>query len=312
MLYGGPLGTYLSGLSSSSSSSSPSATSHLNTSSSFYNPSSSSTTYYPGAISGLRRSSSRYRNSMNGSSLSTSTTSNSLNTTNSTHISNSGNNNSSSSGISSSSSSSSGTVSGTNPYSSYYTPPVRRKYGTPETDPPKPPSRYLTRTQGLSSNSGSGISSVGVGSSCTPTGTSTSSYSGLPQYPRRSPNKISSSTSYAVGGIGTSSSWNSDLSSAASKTPNYKHLYEEEKILTNSLREEVKAAQKELKELEDSLENSNSRRRPSEVEQKKMERRISECEQELKLLEKLRAESEKLHAEHRALIRVVSRLNREQ
>ncbi|XP_018653788.1 putative heart-specific myosin light chain phosphatase small subunit [Schistosoma mansoni] len=180
-----------------------------------------------------------------------------------------------------------------------------------KTDTPKP-SRYLTRTQGLSSNSGSSIGSVGVGSSCSATGTSTSSYSGLPQYPRRSPNKISSNTNYTVGGIGTSSSWNSDLSSAASKTPNYKQLYEEEKILTNGLREEVKAAQKELKELEDALENSVGRRRPSEVEQRKMERRISECEQELKLIDKLRAESEKLHAEHRALIRVVSRLNREQ
>ncbi|VDP02006.1 unnamed protein product, partial [Schistosoma margrebowiei] len=135
----------------------------------------------------------------------------------------------------------------------------------------------------LSSNSGSGIGSVGVGSSCSGTGTSTSSYSGLPQYPRRSPNKIGSNTNYTVGGIGTSSSWNSDLSSAASKTPNYKQLYEEEKLLTNGLREEVKAAQKELKELEDALENSVGRRRPSEVEQRKMERRISECEQELKV-----------------------------
>ncbi|KAH9589780.1 hypothetical protein MS3_00002719 [Schistosoma haematobium] len=283
MLYGGPLGTYLSGLSSTSSSpssSSTNATSYLNSSSSVYNSPSNSTNYYSG-ISGLRRSSSRYRNSTSGNNLST--TSTSLNTTNSSNISNNNSN--------------SNTVSGTNPYSSYYTPPVRRKYGTPETDTPKP-SRYLTRTQGLSSNSGSGIVSVGVGSSCSVTGTSTSSYSGLPQYP--------------LGGIGTSSSWNSDLSSAASKTPNYKQLYEEEKLLTNGLREEVKAAQKELKELEDALENSVGRRRPSEVEQRKMERRISECEQELKLIEKLRAESEKLHAEHRALIRVVSRLNREQ
>ncbi|KAH9589781.1 hypothetical protein MS3_00002719 [Schistosoma haematobium] len=297
MLYGGPLGTYLSGLSSTSSSpssSSTNATSYLNSSSSVYNSPSNSTNYYSG-ISGLRRSSSRYRNSTSGNNLST--TSTSLNTTNSSNISNNNSN--------------SNTVSGTNPYSSYYTPPVRRKYGTPETDTPKP-SRYLTRTQGLSSNSGSGIVSVGVGSSCSVTGTSTSSYSGLPQYPRRSPNKIGSNTNYTVGGIGTSSSWNSDLSSAASKTPNYKQLYEEEKLLTNGLREEVKAAQKELKELEDALENSVGRRRPSEVEQRKMERRISECEQELKLIEKLRAESEKLHAEHRALIRVVSRLNREQ
>ncbi|CAH8630588.1 unnamed protein product [Schistosoma curassoni] len=221
MLYGGPLGTYLSGLSSTSSSpssSSTNATSHLNSSSSVYNSPSNSTNYYSG-ISGLRRSSSRYRNSTSGNNLST--TSTSLNTTNSSNISNNNSN--------------SNTVSGTNPYSSYYTPPVRRKYGTPE-----------------------------------------------------------------------------DLSSAASKTPNYKQLYEEEKLLTNGLREEVKAAQKELKELEDALENSVGRRRPSEVEQRKMERRISECEQELKLIEKLRAESEKLHAEHRALIRVVSRLNREQ
>lgn len=39
-------------------------------------------------------------------------------------------------------------------------------------------------------------------------------------------------------------------------------------MLTNGLREEVKAAQKELKELEEALENSAGRRRPSEVEQR--------------------------------------------
>ncbi|KAK4475291.1 hypothetical protein MN116_000783 [Schistosoma mekongi] len=296
MLYGGPLGTYLSGLSSSSTS----ATSHLTSSGSMYNSPGSSnlsnTNYYSGVIGGLRRSSSRYRNSTVGSS-NLSTTSTTLNTTT--------NNSSNISGSTSS------TGSASNPYSSYYTPPVRRKYGTPETDTSKP-SRYLTRTQVHSSNIGSGSSSVNVGSNSGSTGASASSYSGLPQYPRRSPNKIGSNTNYTVGGIGTSSSWNSDLSSAASKTPNYKQLYEEEKVLTTSLREEVKAAQKELKELENSLEYSTGRRRSSDVEQRKMERRISECEQELKLLEKLRAESEKLHAEHRALIRVVSRLNREQ
>ncbi|KAH8862893.1 Myosin binding subunit isoform 2 [Schistosoma japonicum] len=267
MLYGGPLGTYLSGLSSSSTS----ATSHLTSSGSTYNSPGSSnlsnTNYYSGVTGGLRRSSSRYRNSTVGSS-NLSTTSTTLNTTT--------NNSSNISG----STSSTGTSS--NPYSSYYTPPVRRKYGTPETDTPKP-SRYLTRTQVHSSNIGSGTSSVNVGSSSGSTGTSASSYSGLPQYPRRSPNKIGSNANYAVGGIGTSSSWNSDLSSAASKTPNYKQLYEEEKVLTTGLREEVKAAQKELKELENSLEYSTGRRRSSDAEQRKMERRISECEQELKV-----------------------------
>ncbi|CAH8644552.1 unnamed protein product [Heterobilharzia americana] len=183
MLYGGPLGTYLSGLSSSSLSSA----SHLTSPSSNYtSPNSlSNSNYYSGGIGGLRRSSSRYRNS-GGSNLST--TSTPLNTTT----------------ISSSS-----TTSGSNPYSSYYTPPVRRKYGTPETDSSKS-SRYFTRTQGVSSNSGTGSGGGAVGSSTTATGnTSAASYSGLPQYPRRSPNKICSSTGYTVGGIGTSSSWNS-------------------------------------------------------------------------------------------------------
>ncbi|VDQ02937.1 unnamed protein product [Trichobilharzia regenti] len=45
-------------------------------------------------------------------------------------------------------------------------------------------------------------------------------------------------------------------------------MYEEEKAMTNTLREEVKAAQKELKELESSMEYTNGRRRSSDAEQR--------------------------------------------
>lgn len=97
MLYGGPLGTYLSGLSSSSSSAQSSSASHSQImNSSTFGITKPVGSNYSGL--GLRRTNSRYRN--------TSSVTSGLTHSSSTVLS--------------------------NPLSSYYTPPVRRKYGTPE------------------------------------------------------------------------------------------------------------------------------------------------------------------------------------
>ncbi|KER23455.1 hypothetical protein T265_08674 [Opisthorchis viverrini] len=272
MLYGGPLGTYLSGLSTSSGTSSHGTSlSPSNT----YNSSSTPTTYLG---SGIRRSNSRYRSSgvSPGSTLSQSPSSSSATT-------------------------------GFTSLSNYYTPQLRRKYGAPETDPPKSSGRYSSRTQPRTSTS------PATSSTTSPTSTST----GLFHYSRWSPSKTSSPGSYVGPSIGTSASWNADLNTVSSggggssATVDYKRLYEAEKLATDELRNEVMAAQKETRELQERIETAKQSRSMSGAHQRKIERRISECEEELKTLEKLRAESEKLRAEHRALVRVVARLNRE-
>ncbi|TGZ72412.1 hypothetical protein CRM22_002102 [Opisthorchis felineus] len=274
MLYGGPLGTYLSGLSASSGTGSHGTS--LSPSNA-YNSSSTPTSYLG---SGIRRSNSRYRSSgvSPGSTLSPSPSSSSATT-------------------------------GLTSLSNYYTPQLRRKYGAPETDPPKSTGRYSSRTQPRTSTS------PATSSTTSPTSTST----GLFHYSRWSPSKTSSPGSYVGSSIGTSASWNADLNTVSSgggggcssTTVDYKRLYEAEKLATDELRNEVVAAQKETRELQERIEAAKQSRSMSGAHQRKIERRISECEEELKTLEKLRAESEKLRAEHRALVRVVARLNRE-
>ncbi|TPP65550.1 Protein phosphatase 1 regulatory subunit 12A [Fasciola gigantica] len=258
MLYGGPLGTYLSGLSSTSSTPLASSTG------SSYTPSAYGSSNY--LSSGLRRSNSRYRSNGAGPNLAPTSAS---------------------------------AQSGSS-LSSYYTPQLRRKYGTPENETPKT-NRYSTssRTQPRPSNSPTASTN------------STSGHSGVFHYSRWSPNK-SSGSGYTGSAIGTSASWNSDLNTASSSSVDYKRLYEAEKSATDELRVEIAAAQRELRELQEQIDVTQRKRRSSDAEQRKLERKISECDEELKTLDKLRSESERLRAEHRALVRVVSRLNREQ
>ncbi|VDP71205.1 unnamed protein product [Echinostoma caproni] len=103
-----------------------------------------------------------------------------------------------------------------------------------------------------------------------------------------------------------------DLNTASNSSVDYKKLYEAEKSATAELRAAIASAQSELRELQEQVEATQRKRRSSDAEQRKLERKISECDEELKTLDKLRSESERLRAEHRALVRVVSRLNREQ
>ncbi|CAL8100203.1 unnamed protein product [Calicophoron daubneyi] len=253
MLYGGPLGVYLSGLSSTSSTpyttSSPSTYGQPH----YSNPSS----YTPG----LRRTSSRYRPNAHNNSLSVSS------------------------------------AAGSGGLSSYYTPQLRRKYSSTEFDS-TPSSRYSSHNQ--SSKPSSSVSSL-----------NTSTGTGL-HYSRWSPNRSASSVSRSATTLGTSASWNADLNAAAGGPVDYKRLYEAEKAATDALREEIAVAERDVQDLQEQIEAARQTRRPSTAEQRKIERRISECEEELKELQKLRTDSEKLRAEHRALVRVVSRLNREQ
>ncbi|CAL8100200.1 unnamed protein product [Calicophoron daubneyi] len=167
-----------------------------------------------------------------------------------------------------------------------------------------PSSRYSSHNQ--SSKPSSSVSSL-----------NTSTGTGL-HYSRWSPNRSASSVSRSATTLGTSASWNADLNAAAGGPVDYKRLYEAEKAATDALREEIAVAERDVQDLQEQIEAARQTRRPSTAEQRepddllKIERRISECEEELKELQKLRTDSEKLRAEHRALVRVVSRLNREQ
>ncbi|TGZ72413.1 hypothetical protein CRM22_002102 [Opisthorchis felineus] len=231
MLYGGPLGTYLSGLSASSGTGSHGTS--LSPSNA-YNSSSTPTSYLG---SGIRRSNSRYRSSgvSPGSTLSPSPSSSSATT-------------------------------GLTSLSNYYTPQLRRKYGAPETDPPKSTGRYSSRTQPRTSTS------PATSSTTSPTSTST----GLFHYSRWSPSKTSSPGSYVGSSIGTSASWNADLNTVSSgggggcssTTVDYKRLYEAEKLATDELRNEVVAAQKETRELQERIEAAKQSRSMSGAHQR--------------------------------------------
>ncbi|BHF61392.1 hypothetical protein SprV_0100436600 [Sparganum proliferum] len=103
-----------------------------------------------------------------------------------------------------------------------------------------------------------------------------------------------------------SSSMSPALESSAG--PDYKALYEAEKIETTQLRSSITVKQKQLDEIRLQIEETRKAYYPGDPDRRKVERHISECEEEMKVLEALRAESEKLKAEHRALTRVVSHL----
>uniref|UniRef100_A0A0X3PZU4 Protein phosphatase 1 regulatory subunit 12B n=1 Tax=Schistocephalus solidus TaxID=70667 RepID=A0A0X3PZU4_SCHSO len=105
-----------------------------------------------------------------------------------------------------------------------------------------------------------------------------------------------------------SSSMSPGLESSAG--PDYKALYEAEKSETTQLRTSISAKQKQLDEIRLQLEDTRKAHHPADPDQRKAERQISDREEEMKVLEALRAESEKLKAEHRALTRVVSHLIR--
>ncbi|KAK7791300.1 hypothetical protein R5R35_009942 [Gryllus longicercus] len=94
----------------------------------------------------------------------------------------------------------------------------------------------------------------------------------------------------------------------------YKKLYEASVLENERLREKLKKTEDDLSDARSQLEKvpggsmKNSLSEMEKRERRAMERKLSEMEEELKQLQKLKAENEKLKAENRALTRVMSKL----
>ncbi|XP_051862089.1 protein phosphatase 1 regulatory subunit 12C isoform X10 [Drosophila albomicans] len=111
----------------------------------------------------------------------------------------------------------------------------------------------------------------------------------------------------------------SKSSSSSDKAENgdgidYKALWEAAKIENDKLKQMLKQKDDEVVQTRATLErfaNATTKNSLSEIEKRErraMERKLSELEEELKLLQKLKTENDRLRAENRALTRVVSKL----
>ncbi|XP_043071554.1 protein phosphatase 1 regulatory subunit 12A isoform X7 [Drosophila grimshawi] len=94
----------------------------------------------------------------------------------------------------------------------------------------------------------------------------------------------------------------------------YKALWEAAKVENDKLKQMLKQKDDEVVQSRATLErfaNATTKNSLSEIEKRErraMERKLSELEEELKLLQKLKTENDRLRAENRALTRVVSKL----
>uniref|UniRef100_A0A182WKS3 cGMP-dependent protein kinase interacting domain-containing protein n=1 Tax=Anopheles minimus TaxID=112268 RepID=A0A182WKS3_9DIPT len=95
----------------------------------------------------------------------------------------------------------------------------------------------------------------------------------------------------------------------------YKALYEQEKADNDKLKMALRKKDEEVVTLKGALDRfttattkNNSLSELEKRERRAMERKMSEMEEELKLLQKYKTENERLRAENRALTRVVSKL----
>ncbi|XP_071582687.1 protein phosphatase 1 regulatory subunit 12A isoform X2 [Temnothorax nylanderi] len=121
----------------------------------------------------------------------------------------------------------------------------------------------------------------------------------------------------------------SSLSSEASSTPirlksnssengelDYKKLYEESQVENERLKEKLKRSDEQLKEVRHLLEKTQINQNKvilSEAEKRErraMERKLSEMEEELKVMDQLKCENQRLKDENGALIRVISKLSK--
>ncbi|XP_012230929.1 protein phosphatase 1 regulatory subunit 12A isoform X2 [Linepithema humile] len=121
----------------------------------------------------------------------------------------------------------------------------------------------------------------------------------------------------------------SSLSSEASSTPirlkstssengelDYKKLYEESQADNERLKEKLKRSDEQLKDVRSLLEKAQSNQNKvflSEAEKRErraMERKLSEMEEELKVMDQLKCENQRLKDENGALIRVISKLSK--
>jgi protein phosphatase 1 regulatory subunit 12A len=96
----------------------------------------------------------------------------------------------------------------------------------------------------------------------------------------------------------------------------YKKLYEECLLENERLREKLKKTEENLNERKSQLDKlsvataKNSLTEMEKRERRAMERKLSEMEEELKLLEQFRSENQRLKDENGALIRVISKLSK--
>ncbi|KAK3579218.1 hypothetical protein CHS0354_022764 [Potamilus streckersoni] len=98
----------------------------------------------------------------------------------------------------------------------------------------------------------------------------------------------------------------------------YKKLYEDEKLGNERLCRELDQCKKELGDAKKELDRLMKRNEQTRItadtndrrEKRALERKLSEMEEELKLMEKLKAENSKLKEENRALTRVVAKLSK--
>ncbi|CAH0546537.1 unnamed protein product [Brassicogethes aeneus] len=96
----------------------------------------------------------------------------------------------------------------------------------------------------------------------------------------------------------------------------YKKLYEQQLVENDRLKDKLKKSDEELRDTKQTLERINvvtSKNSLSELEKRErraMERKLSEMEEELKHLEILKSENQRLKDENGALIRVISKLSK--
>ncbi|KYN13000.1 Protein phosphatase 1 regulatory subunit 12A [Trachymyrmex cornetzi] len=144
---------------------------------------------------------------------------------------------------------------------------------------------------------------------------------------------LTSSEGYASGndrsGRATRLGSISSLSSEASSTPirlksnssengelDYKKLYEESQFENERLKDKLKRSDEQLKEVRHLLEKMQINQNKvilSEAEKRErraMERKLSEMEEELKVMDQLKCENQRLKDENGALIRVISKLSK--
>ncbi|XP_018394124.1 PREDICTED: protein phosphatase 1 regulatory subunit 12B [Cyphomyrmex costatus] len=144
---------------------------------------------------------------------------------------------------------------------------------------------------------------------------------------------LTSSEGYASGndrsGRATRLGSISSLSSEASSTPirlksnssengelDYKKLYEESQVENERLKDKLKRSDEQLKEVRHLLEKTQINQNKvilSEAEKRErraMERKLSEMEEELKVMDQLKCENQRLKDENGALIRVISKLSK--
>nr|XP_054774726.1 protein phosphatase 1 regulatory subunit 12B-like [Lytechinus pictus] len=104
----------------------------------------------------------------------------------------------------------------------------------------------------------------------------------------------------------------STRSSTGQSCSSCKKLFEEKDTLISKLQGEVKQKDQEIAELKSQSDRrSDSRSGDSDKRERRgLERRISELEEELKAMEQLKSDNQRLKDENGALVRVISKLSK--